>query len=118
VTAASDAHRKRDPTDLGLPLCGSDAVAHKRELGRERSKRHRERQKFYGEPGSGYVITQRVTPGDYLDKLVGRFPAIAEAKKSGDKMQLGRALDWLEAAVAEGTLASFEEDYESGKLVV
>jgi hypothetical protein len=95
-----------------------DAVAHRRELGRRRSKRHRQRLSLYGEAGSGYVITQRVTPGDYLDKLAGRFPAIAEAKQSGDKEELGRALDWLEAAVAEGTLASFEEDYEPGKLVV
>jgi hypothetical protein len=116
VTAASDADRKRDPTDLGLP--GSDADDHKREQHRERQRKHRERRRFYGEPGEGYVITQRVTPGDYLDKLAGRFPAIAEAKKSGDKEELGRALDWLEAAVAEGTLASFEEDYEPGKLVV
>ena len=53
-----------------------------------------------------------------LDILARRYPAIAEAKESDDKEELGRALDWLVAAVAYDTIASFEEDYEPGRLVV
>jgi hypothetical protein len=88
----------------------SDAVAHRRELGRERSKRHRERLKFYGKPGSGYRITRRVIPSDVADLLAQKYPPIAAALHCDDNEELGRLLDSLEAAFAYGELGSFEED--------
>lgn len=53
----------------------ADAVAHRRELGRERSKRHRERIFLYGKPGDGYRVSTYYTPADVLDILANRYPA-------------------------------------------
>jgi len=92
-------------TDLWLPR--SDAVTRKRELGRQRSKRHRERLSLYGKPGDGYRVSTGCTPADVLAILAGRFPSIAEAKESDDKEELGRAIDRLVAAVAYDTLDCF-----------
>jgi len=87
-----------------------DVVERRRELGRERSKRHRERQKLYGKSGSGYRITQRLMSADVEDLLATRFPSIRDALENDDAAELGRLLDSLEAAFAYSELASFEQD--------
>ena len=63
-----------------------DAVTHKRELGRERSKRHRYLVTLYGK--GGYLRTPRVTPIDYLEKLGHRWRHIREAIEGGDPKKL------------------------------
>lgn len=89
----------------------------RRAKARERSQKRRELEKLYGKPGVDYHNLPRVTPDDVLAILAKRYTPIKDALESGDKEELGRALDWLDAAIAYGTLDSFEEDYEPGKFV-
>ena len=71
-----DAWDGRDMTEQRHAPDAPDAVTRRRELGRERSERHRERIKLYGD---GYRIVLRVLTLDVAELLARRFPPIRDA---------------------------------------
>src|SRR5262245_51369922 len=91
------------PPDADAP----DVVARRREKGRARSRKQRERLALYG---PGYRVLQSVLAPDVADLLAARFPVIAAALAADDDEELGRLLDGLMSAFAYGELGAFEDD--------